>query len=74
MTPAKLVNKEQQLLALNFDPSLPIVLLFKKIDDLMGLANTAGSPYSTQQVINLGYILLNKTGKFSTGIYKGLHL
>ena len=34
----------------------------------MDLANAAGSPYSAQQVINLGYIIINKTGKFSTGI------
>ncbi len=68
VTPAKLVEEEQQLLAWSFDPSLPIVLLFNRIDDLMDLANAAGSPYSAQQVINLGYIIVNKTGKFSTGI------
>ena len=34
----------------------------------MDLANAAGSPYSAQQIINLAYILLNKTGKFTTGI------
>ena len=34
----------------------------------MDLANAAGLPYSAQQVINLGYLLLNKTGKFHTGI------
>ena len=68
VTPAHLVNEEQQLLAWSYDPSLPIVLLFNKINDLMDLANAAGSPYSAPQVINMGYILINKTGKFSTGI------
>jgi len=68
VTPAKLADEEQQLLAWVYDPTLPIVLLYNKIDDLMDLANAAGSPYSAQQVINLGYLLLNKTGKFHTGI------
>ena len=68
VTPANLSDAEQQLLAWTFDPSLPIVLLYNKVDDLMDLANAAGSPYSAQQIINLAYILLNKTGKFTTGI------
>ena len=68
VTPANLADAEQQLLAWSFDPNLPIVLLYNKIDDLMDLANAAGSPYSAQQIINLAYILLNKTGKFTTRI------
>ena len=40
----------------------------------MDLANAAGSPYSTQQVINLGYILLNKCGKFGTGVREWNHI
>lgn len=68
VTPAQLANEEQQLLSWSYDPSLLIVLLYNKIDDLMDLANTASLPYSLQQVINMGYILLNKTGKFTNGI------
>ena len=34
----------------------------------MDLTNATGSPYSAQQIINLAYILLNNTGKFTTGI------
>ena len=63
-----MANAEQQLLAWSFDPTLPIVLLYNKVDDLMDLVNAAGSPYSAQQIINLAYILLNKMGKFTTGI------
>ena len=70
VTLSKLADDKQQLLACSFDPTLPSVLFYNKIDDLMDLANAAGSPYSSQQVINLGYILLNKTGKFTTGIHK----
>ena len=34
----------------------------------MDLVNAASSPYLAQQVINLGYIILNKIKKFTTGI------
>ena len=42
VTPAKLVDKEQQLLTWAYDPALTIVLLYNKIDDLMDLENAAG--------------------------------
>ena len=31
----KLTDEEQQLLAWNYDPGLPIIFLYNKIDDLM---------------------------------------
>ena len=34
----------------------------------MDLVNAVGSPYTAQHVINLGYVLINKCGKFGTGI------
>ena len=34
----------------------------------MNLATAAGSPYSAQQIINFGYLILNKTGNFGQGI------
>lgn len=54
-----ILNEEQQLLSWSY---------YNKIDDLMDLANIAGLPYSLQHVINMGYIILNKTGKFTNGI------
>ena len=68
VTPAQLVHEEQNVTNYTYDPTLPIVVVFNKIDDLMDLANAAGSPYSAQQVIKFGYIILNNTGKFSQGI------
>ena len=68
LTPAQLHHEEQQLTEWIYDPVLPIVVVFNKIDDLLDLATAAGSPYSVQQIINFGYLILNKTGKFNQGI------
>ena len=68
VTPAQLQHEEQQLTEWIYDPVLPIVIVFNKIDDLLDLATAAGSPCSAQQIINFGYNILNKTGKFKQGI------
>ena len=62
------MHEEQQVTNWSYDPTLPIVIVFKKVDDLMDLAQAAGSPYSAQQIINFAYIILNKTGKITQGI------
>ena len=68
VTPATLVEEEQKVLQWIFDPHLPIVLVFNKVNDLMDLASAAGAPYTANQLINFGYVIINKTGKFTTGI------
>ncbi len=66
--PTQLVHEEQQLTNWFHDPTLPIVLVFNKVDDLMDLAHAASLPYLTQQILNFAYLLLNKTGKFTLRI------
>ena len=68
VTPAHLVHDEQQLTNWSYDPTLPIGLVFNKVDDLIDLVHTAGLIYSAQQILNFAYLLLNKTGKFTHGI------
>ncbi len=68
VTPATLVDEEQKVLQWTFDPALPIVLVFNNVDDLMDLASAAGSPYTAQRLINFAYVIINRTGKFTTGI------
>ena len=70
VTPTQLIHEEQQLTTWNYDTTMPIVIVFNKVDDLMDLASAAGPPYSTQQIINFAYLTLNKTGKFSQGIWE----
>lgn len=53
---------------MDFYPSVPITLVFNKVDDLMDLASAAGASYSAKQLINFAYVIINKTGKFTTGI------
>ena len=68
VTPAQLAHEEQQVQNFIYDPTLPIVVVFNKIEDLMDLATAVSSPYSAQQIINFGYNILNKTEKFKQGI------
>lgn len=65
VTPAQLVHEEQQLTNWSYDPTLPIILIFNKVDDLMDLVHLASSLYSAQQTLNFAYLLLNKMGKFT---------
>ena len=68
VTPATLIDEEQRVLQWTFDPALPIVLVFNKVNDLMDLASAAGSPYTARQLINFAYVIINRTGKFATGV------
>ena len=68
VTPAALVEEEQRILQWTFDPNLPIVLVFNKVDDLMDLASAVGAPNTARQLNNFAYVIINKTGKFQTGI------
>lgn len=68
VTPTTLVEEEQKVLQWVFDPNLPIVLVFNKVDSLMDLSSAAGVPYTAKQLINFAYVIINKTGKFATDI------
>ena len=47
-----------------YDPMNPIDVIFIAIDDLVHYADAANSPYTQAQIINMGYIILNRTGFF----------
>ncbi len=40
----------------------------------MDLASATGAPYTARQLINFAYVIINKTGKFQTGIRQWNHL
>ena len=65
-----LTHEQYNVIAPNtrFIPSVHPGLVFNKVDDLMDLASAAGSPYTAQQLINFAYIIINRMGKFTTGI------
>lgn len=47
------------------DVNLPIEVMFKQIDDALEFAAAGQSPYTPQQVLNIAYQLVFKTGLFS---------
>ena len=50
---------------MTYNPRDPIVSVFLVVDDLVELSALAATPLSNAQQVNIGYIILHKTGKFS---------
>ncbi len=49
---------------MSYDPVNPIDGIFTAIHGLVHYADTAYSPYTQAQIVNMGYIILNRTGVF----------
>ena len=50
---------------MTYNPRDPITSVFSVVDDLVELSALAATPLSNTQQVNIGYIILHKTGKFS---------
>ena len=64
VTPQKLQDQEDKIRQMTYDPTNPIDGIFTAIDDLVHYADAANSPYTQPQIVNMGYIILNRTGIF----------
>ena len=73
VTPSKLMEEELQVKSYVYIPAQPIDVLFNKIEDLLDLSVAAQSDYTVQQLINIAYVIINKTGKFGEFIRKWNH-
>ena len=60
VTPDQLVAEEDAVKRLTYDTSVPIDGIFNAIEDLQELGFLSGVPYSSSQIVNLGFIILNK--------------
>jgi hypothetical protein len=60
ITPQQVKAKEMELLNMHYDISQPVDNVFNNIDDLSDLAETANSPMSSQQMIDLAYVIFAK--------------
>ena len=49
---------------MTYNPRNPIASVFSVVDDLVELSVLAATPLSIAQQVNIGYIILHKTGKF----------
>ena len=53
-----------------FNPNEPIDVIFNKVDDLLELSIAAQFDYTAQQLIEIGYLIINRTGKYGEYIRK----
>ena len=51
-------------------PHDPIASVFSVVDDLVKISVLAATPLSSAQQVNIGYVILHKTGKFSPTSYR----
>ena len=64
VTPQKLQDRESAVRQMVYDPVNPIDGIFTAIDELVQYADAANTPYTQAQIINLAYIIVNRTGHF----------
>ena len=68
VTPQTLYEQEQKVQQLVYDPQHPIDGVFTAIDEIVNYSEAAQTPYIQAQCINLGYLILNRTGHFQRWI------
>ena len=64
ITPQKLQEQEDMISQMEYDLVHPIDGIFTAINERVHYADAASSPYSQAQIINMAYIILNKTRYF----------
>ena len=66
--PHKLQKKKDEAKKTIYNPRDPIASVFSVVDDLVKLSALAATLISNAQQVNIGYVILHKTGKFSQPI------
>jgi len=56
--------------ALVYDVTTPIDRVFQVLEELTELSEAAHAPFTQVQVVNMGYVILNRTGRFRQPIIK----
>ena len=62
--PHKFQEKEDEAKKTVYNPRDSIASVFSVVDNLVELAELAATPISLAQQVNIGYVILHKTGKF----------
>ena len=65
LMPHKFQEKEDKAKRMTYNPRDPIASVFSVVDDLVELSAFEATLLSNAQQVNIGYIILHKTGKFS---------
>ena len=65
ISPDQLAQFERETDNLIVDVTLPIEIVFNKIEDLLDYGDIAQTPYTQLQAVNKGYNIINKTGIYA---------
>ena len=68
ITPGELGEMYNETYNFVYNLSTPVDVIFNKVEDLLEYSQLAGNTFSPNQMIALGYNILNKTGKFKDGV------
>ena len=68
LMPHEFQENEDEAKRMTYNPRDPIASVFSVVDNLVELSALAATPLSIAQQVNIGYIILHKTGKFSYSI------
>ena len=58
-------EKNHTSMTQSYDPNAPFECFIKQIEDGMMIADAAGKPYTPEQIEQMGYMILEKTGVFT---------
>lgn len=61
-------TKLAEIKSKSYDPAIPLASTFKRIEELVDLADAGKIPFTVQQQISIALELLKTTGKFSSAI------
>lgn len=68
ITPKQLSDLKSNVEDMVFDPTEPVDTIFTELDDLADIAEMADKPFTEKQKIDVGYIVLQGTMKFGSGL------
>ena len=68
VTAEKLMQEQRAVEDYMYDPRDPITDVYTAIDDLLDLADTAGSPFTQAQALKMGFEIIKRTGMFTDGL------
>ena len=70
ITPQQLRGKREAVEQMDYKIDEPIAIIFDAIEDLVEIAELAGRPYTADQIVDIGYIVLSKNRIFRSDIRK----
>ena len=70
VSPQEFLTLRHQLETMTFDPQDPVDVIFTEIDELAEVADAIGDPLTDVQQTKIGYVVLQNTKRFSSGLKK----